>query len=120
MSHKYISSLASVLIVSFLNPFMPKLALADSTKLSSNVEDKTTYSYLETPYTLGPSDHLHLDILEIKEYTGEYTVLVDGTISFPLIGTIKAKDLTIPQLISTLQTSYSRFIKHPTISVQLC
>jgi len=119
MSHKYISSLASVLIVSFLNPFMPKLALADSTKLSSNVEDKTTYSYLETPYTLGPSDHLHLDILEIKEYTGEYTVLVDGTISFPLIGTIKAKDLTIPQLISTLQTSYSRFIKHPTISVQL-
>lgn len=49
----------------------------------------------ETDYTLGAGDLLRIDIFQVKDYSGQYPVLVDGTVSLPLIGRIQAEGQTL-------------------------
>ncbi|WLT37650.1 polysaccharide biosynthesis/export family protein [Synechocystis sp. B12] len=37
----------------------------------------------ESEYTLGPGDRLRVDVLQVEGLSGEYQVLVDGTVGFP-------------------------------------
>ncbi|MFM1843031.1 MAG: GumB protein [Cyanobacteriota bacterium] len=73
----------------------------------------------DTEYTLGPGDRLRMDALQIEGLTGEYQVLVDGTVGFPLIGTLNVNGKTIPQVNALLIDKYSKYIKRPTITVIL-
>jgi polysaccharide export outer membrane protein len=73
----------------------------------------------DTEYTLGPGDRLRMDALQVEGLSGEYQVLVDGTVGFPLIGTINVNGKTIPQVNKLLIEKYSKYIKRPTITVIL-
>jgi len=73
----------------------------------------------DTQYTLGPGDRLRMDALQVEGLSGEYQVLVDGTVGFPLIGTMQVKGKTIPQVNALLIEKYSKYIKRPTITVIL-
>ncbi|MFM7578889.1 MAG: polysaccharide biosynthesis/export family protein, partial [Microcystaceae cyanobacterium] len=73
----------------------------------------------ESEYVLGPGDRVGMSIYQIDDLKGEFPVLVDGTIGFPLIGTIKVQGKTIPQLTETLRQQYKKYIKRPDITVIL-
>ncbi len=73
----------------------------------------------DTEYTLGPGDRLRMDALQVEGLSGEYQVLVDGTVGFPLIGTLNVNGKTIPQVNALLMEKYSKYIKRPTITVIL-
>jgi polysaccharide export outer membrane protein len=73
----------------------------------------------ETDYTLGPGDRLKLDIFQVEEYSGEYPVLVDGTISLPLVGKVRVSDLTIKETEQTVGEKYSLYLKRPIVTVGL-
>ncbi len=76
---------------------------------------------LPTPgaYTLGAGDRIRIDIFEVPEYSGEYPVLVDGTLNLPLIGTITVQDLTLPQAAERLANRYRQFLVRPLVTVGL-
>lgn len=74
----------------------------------------------ESDYILGPGDRLRMDIYQVEEFSkAEYQVLVDGTISFPLVGMIKVQGMTLPQLTNTLNKRYAKYIKRPIITIGL-
>jgi polysaccharide export outer membrane protein len=57
--------------------------------------------------------------LQVEELSGEYQVLVDGMVGFPLIGMVNVNGKTIPQVNTLLLEKYSKYLKRPIITVIL-
>ncbi|MBE9169795.1 SLBB domain-containing protein [Pleurocapsales cyanobacterium LEGE 06147] len=87
---------------------------ADMTELLSGPTETS-----ETAYTLGPGDRINLNIFQVEEYSGEYPILVDGTISLPLVGKVRVSDLTLKEAEQTVSEKYSLYLKRPIVTVGL-
>jgi polysaccharide export outer membrane protein len=73
----------------------------------------------ETDYTLGAGDLIKLDIFQVAEYSADYPVLVDGTISLPLVGNVNVNGLTLKETSEVVSKKYSTYLKRPIITVGL-
>ncbi len=73
----------------------------------------------ESNYTLGGGDQIRLDIFQVDEYSGDYPVLVDGTISLPLVGNVKVSGLTLKEASGVVSKKYSTYLKRPLVTVGL-
>ncbi len=92
-------------------PVVPHVASKGSAILLSQLP--------ETPYTLGAGDRLRLDIFAVPEYTGEYQVLVDGTLNLPVIGSLLVQGLTIRQVTDLVSARYARYVRRPIVTISL-
>ena len=63
-----------------------------------NAPDATPVATLDEDYKIAPLDTLHVSVFQVADLTGDYEVDLTGTISLPLIGNVKAVDLTTHQL----------------------
>jgi polysaccharide export outer membrane protein len=71
-------------------------------------------------YLIGPSDVLNISVFGNDDLKQTVTVQSDGTFLFPLIGRVKASDLTVRELERKLTTLLGqRFIKNPQVVVLL-
>lgn len=71
-------------------------------------------------YRIGAGDQLQVEVLEDSSLNRQVLVLPDGTISFPLVGTLKARGLTVEGLRKTLTDRLaSNFAAPPTVSVSV-
>ena len=95
----------------------PELAPIQTT--SPIPADNIEFATQETDYTLGAGDQINLNIFQVEEYSGEYPVLVDGTISLPLVGRINVSGLTLKQTSEAVSKQYSTYLKRPIITVGL-
>ncbi len=73
----------------------------------------------ETNYTLGPGDVVRLDIFQVPEYSGEFPVLVDGTISLRLVGNVQVTGLSLEEVSELVRQKYANYLKRPIINVGL-
>ncbi len=89
---------------------------------------KAVYSEMNEPqvsskkleYKVGIGDVLTISVLRPEEITTIVNVAPDGTISFPYIGQIKVKGLTLSQIESLIQEKLSEgYMKYPVVSVSL-
>ncbi len=72
-----------------------------------------------TPYTLGSGDRIQVAVFDVPEYSGEYVVLVDGTLNLPVIGSISVRGLTLQQATDVISSQYARFVRRPLITISL-
>jgi polysaccharide biosynthesis/export protein len=79
----------------------------------------TDFATDETDYTLGAGDQIKLDIFQVAEYSGEYPVLVDGTISLPLVGRVDVRGLSLKETSEVVSKKYATYLKRPIITVGL-
>lgn len=72
-------------------------------------------------YTLGAGDIVRVDLFETPELVLDqrYTVLLDGTLNLPWIGTVSVQGQTLAQAGETISRKYARFIRKPVITVNL-
>lgn len=73
-------------------------------------------------YTLGPGDIVRVDIFDITPelpLEQRYTVLVDGTLNLPWVGSVPIAGLTLKQAGDLLAQRYGRFIRNPVITISL-
>jgi len=71
-------------------------------------------------YTIGVDDILEISVLQPDELLRVVNVAPDGTITFPYIGTIKVKDLTITQIQKNVQKALADgYMKYPVVVVSL-
>ncbi len=68
-------------------------------------------------YVIGQGDVLTISIWKDDSLTREVVVLPDGTISFPLIGTIVAENKTIGGLKKDIESEIKRYVPEPVLSV---
>ena len=73
----------------------------------------------EDAYILGAGDLVKVDIFDTPELKLEtrYTVLVDGSLNLPWIGTVKVQGLTLVQAADVLALRYAKFINKPLITL---
>jgi polysaccharide biosynthesis/export protein len=81
--------------------------------------ENTEFATQETDYTLGAGDQITLNIFQVEEYSGQYPVLVDGTISLPLVGRVNVNGLTLKETSEIVSKQYSTYLKRPIITVGL-
>lgn len=72
------------------------------------------------PYRLGPGDVVAIQVYGEPDLSGPRTVAADGTISLPLIGSIKALQLTPEELANEAIVRYSAgFLRMPSVTAQV-
>ncbi len=72
-----------------------------------------------TEYRLGPGDQLRITVFNEAELTGQYVVGSQGTISYPLVGTVQASGLTLAEFSQALQEALGAYIRQPNVSVEV-
>ncbi len=70
-------------------------------------------------YQIGAGDVLAISVWNNPDLTRVVPVLPDGKISFPLIGELKASDLTVPQLMEALKKALAPYAPDPQLSVEV-
>ncbi|MGF1492354.1 MAG: SLBB domain-containing protein [Microcoleaceae cyanobacterium] len=75
----------------------------------------------EQPYTLGPGDRVLVTIFQIPQYSGESSVLVNGTLSLAQIGAVDVEGLTLEQAANAIAAEYerARILRQPRVTVSL-
>ena len=73
-----------------------------------------------TEYTVGPEDIVRVSVLGHEDLTQTIVVQADGTFIFPLIGRVKAADLTPKELERKITTLLAQgFVRNPQVSVSV-
>lgn len=73
---------------------------------------------LEEGYRIAPLDKLTIKVLRMQDLTGDYNVDLAGNISLPLIGEVRAVNLTTAQLDGELTSKLGqKYLENPDVSV---
>ena len=75
----------------------------------------------DTGYALGPSDEIRVITYNEPQLTNTFTVGDNGSIAFPLIGTVQVAGMTADDAASTLSKSLvdKKLLREPSVSVQI-
>jgi polysaccharide export outer membrane protein len=82
--------------------------------------DTKPQQVLETMYTLGSGDRLKITVFGENDLSGEFQVDGSGNISFPLIGEVQVKGLSLRQLEQRLVESFKDgYLIDPKVSLEV-
>jgi polysaccharide biosynthesis/export protein len=70
-------------------------------------------------YLLGAGDVIQVDIFDVPEYSGAYTIQADGNLNLPLVGLINVQGLTLPQASSALSQALAPIVRRPIVTINL-
>jgi polysaccharide export outer membrane protein len=74
----------------------------------------------QTDYVIGAQDVVTVTVYDHADLTGKFTVEADGTLTFPLLGRVKAAGLTLRALEESLSKALSDgYLKNPQVSVTI-
>lgn len=73
----------------------------------------------EGPYTLGPGDRVQMALFRLPQYSGEFEVQVDGSLSLPLVGNVNILNLTLEQASAAISQRYSQYLRRPEVTLNL-
>jgi len=82
--------------------------------------DDVTFQTLASDYKIAPMDKLSIKVFKMEDLSGDYDVDLAGNISLPLIGQLKAANLTTEQLDGQLTSKLGdKYLEHPDVSVAI-
>ena len=82
------------------------------------VPDSPALVPLEAGYKIAPMDRLTIKVFKMQDLSGDYEVDLAGNISMPLIGELRAYDLTTAQLDDELTARLGqKYLENPDVSV---
>ena len=70
-------------------------------------------------YRVNPGDKLDISVWQEENLKAEVVVQPDGSLSFPLVGTLQASGKSTEELVSALKQRLTKFVPEPEISVRL-
>jgi len=69
-------------------------------------------------YILGPGDSLQVELLDIPELSGTYTIGPDGTLYLPRLRALYVEGLTVEELRYFLTQQFKAYVRNPDIYVR--
>ena len=66
-------------------------------------------------YILGPGDHLHIEVLDLPELSGEFSIGPDGILYLPRLRALYVEGLTIEELATFLTQKFSTYVRDPQV-----
>ena len=96
-----------------------RLALAagpstTSTPVQATERSRVTYD----SYILGPGDSLQIELLNIPELSGTFSIGPDGTIYLPRLRALYVEGLTVEELRYFLTEQFKTYVKNPQLYVR--
>ncbi|MCI4445643.1 MAG: polysaccharide biosynthesis/export family protein [Candidatus Aminicenantes bacterium] len=73
--------------------------------------------YFVREYVIGPRDLLEIKVFELPEFDHTVRVSEDGTITLPLLGTVKVGGLTKDKIEKKLSEQLDKYVKNAQVSV---
>src|SRR6202000_510756 len=70
-------------------------------------------------YRFAPGDKISLQVFGQPELSGQFDVNADGNLSFPLIGSITARNRTAADISADLRTQLDRFVVNPRFTLDV-
>jgi polysaccharide export outer membrane protein len=80
--------------------------------------DRPAVASLDQDYRIAPLDTLTVKVFKMPDLSGDYEVDLTGQVAMPLIGNVRAVDLTTSQVDAALTAKYGeKYLQNPDISV---
>ena len=108
--------LLALFITSTLSVFATTQINIDNEIDNERINKSSSYKPI---YKLGPGDRLITKVFKLEKFNAEVTVLPDGTINLPRIGSINVSNLTIQQAKDKITNSYSKILRRPIVYIDL-
>lgn len=106
--------------VHFLRRFGVTLSCGLFVAGCANVDLPTLPPSAKVAYRLDTGDTVRVIVYNQQGFSTDYTVADDGTLSFPILGEIKARALTIEELKQEIRAGLvNGVLKDPAVSVQM-
>ncbi len=116
MKRVILITIFSVLLATPSSTMAQDIAKLGSVSISNEQEDILQ----DEAYTIGVDDVLEISVLQPDELLRVVNVGPDGTVTFPYIGTIKVKGLTITQIQEKVRTALADgYMKYPVVVASL-
>jgi polysaccharide export outer membrane protein len=77
------------------------------------------FSYGGDGYILGPGDQIEMSVIGFPEFDDNRTILPDGTLLFPLIGSVVADGKTLADLDTEITRRLSYYLVDPVVNLNL-
>jgi polysaccharide export outer membrane protein len=88
--------------------------------IAASGQDGVAPSKPDAGYRLGPKDGLNIVVWGHEDLSGKFTIAADGSLSFPLIGPVKAADRTVPEVQAELTDRLGDgYLKNPRVTVEI-
>jgi polysaccharide biosynthesis/export protein len=117
---QYTSGLALLTLVSMtacppsLGQTAPDVPAASPSARSPEIQQFDQESYI-----LGPGDSIFVEVFNQPDMSKAYLVLIDGTVSMPLVGNVPVRGLTLKQAANAISTEYAAYLKRPVVTARL-
>ena len=72
----------------------------------------------QNAYILGPGDSVLVELLDVPEYSGIFTIGPDGTLFVPRLRSLFAEGLTVDELRRVLTQQFSQYVRDPQVFVK--
>jgi len=83
-------------------------------------EDAKAFEATKVEYTVGVDDILDINVLQPEKFITTVTVSPDGSITFPYIGNVQVKGMTLSSIQDEIQTRLGNgYMKYPVVSLSL-
>ena len=86
------------------------------TQVAPTAEERARVNY--DAYILGPGDSLQIELLDLPELSGRFTIGPDGTLYLPRLRALYVEGLTVEELRSFLTQQFSAFVLQPELYVR--
>jgi polysaccharide export outer membrane protein len=106
-----VALLAAVLLVQGCAPRQtPPAPVASASAVAADI----------SAYRLGPGDKLKVTVFGQPQESGQFEIDGSGNLAYPLIGTVPAQGLTVPELQERLRVTLDQsYIVNPRVSVEV-
>ncbi|KZB66890.1 polysaccharide biosynthesis protein [Thalassospira lucentensis] len=76
--------------------------------------------HAQTIYTIDSGDKLRITVFDEESLSGDFSVGADGSVTLPLIGTVKLRDLTPQAAQKTIANALADdYLRHPVVSIDV-
>ncbi len=80
------------------------------------LEERVAVNY--DAYILGPGDGLLIEVLDLPELSGNFSIGPDGTLYLPRLRALYVEGLTIEELRNFLTLQFSKYVRNPQLYVR--
>lgn len=82
--------------------------------------DAPSTTLVDEDYKIGPLDTIKITVFQVPDLSGEFEVDLTGRVALPLVGVVRAVDMTTAQLDQALTRQLSeKYLQNPDVSVAL-
>lgn len=110
---------SSLLILMLVAPLAMAKDLKGAVSPPGTAVPKASARTVSAAYRVGPGDILAVSVWQEKKLKQEVLVAPDGTISFPLVGTLHVGGQTVGAIQRELTERLGQYIAAPTVNVSL-